>query len=319
MKDSFQKLVELNKKLRKECSWDGSQTIFSYAKHIKEESEEVLEAIEKNDAHELKEELGDVLYNVLFLIEIADEIGLFNGKELLDETHEKMVRRHPHIYENYTEDIDEIWRLYREVKAKEKENKLKIPLKKIINVPTVSECVAMWNEVDLPDNVRRHSIMVTRVAVALAKRLKEKGEKVDVDLVRSATLLHDLDKIITLDNIPEHGKIAKKMLAEKGYGYVGFTAEKHVLQPHIDCFVSIEEKVIYYADKVCKEDKIVTIAERIDYLNKKYPDLMKKMSHAESQIREIEKEILDKAGIKIEDIPALIEADNDDVRNIKID
>ena len=123
MEESFKKLVDLNKKLRKECKWDREQTLHSYAEHILNESQEVLEAIEKNDADELKEELGDVLYNVIFLTEIADEMGLFSGKELLEETHEKIIRRHPHVFVKKTENMDEVWAMYNEVKAKEKEAK----------------------------------------------------------------------------------------------------------------------------------------------------------------------------------------------------
>ncbi len=132
MKESFDKLIKLNKKLRKECQWDREQTIHSYAKHLVEESNEVLEAIEENDADELREELGDVLYGVIFLIEICDEAGLFSGKELLEKAHEKIIRRHPHVFIDKTDDMDKVWDMYNEVKAKEKEAKkdrVKRPIK----------------------------------------------------------------------------------------------------------------------------------------------------------------------------------------------
>ncbi len=123
MEKSFKKLIDLNKKLRKECQWDREQTIHSYAKHLVEEANEVLEAIEENDADELREELGDVLYGVIFLIEICDEAGLFNGKELLEKAHEKIIRRHPHVFIDKTDDMDKVWDMYNAVKAKEKEAK----------------------------------------------------------------------------------------------------------------------------------------------------------------------------------------------------
>jgi len=123
MEKSFKKLTDLNKKFREECVWHREQTLHSFAHKLKEEAGEVLEALEDNDADQLKEELGDLLWDVLFMIRLAEDKKLFDAKSLFDETHEKMIRRNPHLYEKKTDDMDEIWKMYYEVKAKDKEAK----------------------------------------------------------------------------------------------------------------------------------------------------------------------------------------------------
>ncbi|MDD4352117.1 MAG: MazG family protein [Candidatus Gracilibacteria bacterium] len=97
---SFQKLVDLVAELRSEhgCPWDREQTFKSLIPSITEEVEEVVHAIEADDMENLKEELGDVLLNVLLQAQIAKEAGLFEIKDVLAVVSEKIVRRHPHVF-----------------------------------------------------------------------------------------------------------------------------------------------------------------------------------------------------------------------------
>jgi len=118
---SFSKLLELSKKLRKECPWDREQTIKSYYKFILEEAQEFHEAIEKDDLKEAKKELGDLLWNVMFIANIAEDEGLFDLRQILDSAHEKMVRRHPHIFGDAPMDMADIHKKWIEAKKQEKE------------------------------------------------------------------------------------------------------------------------------------------------------------------------------------------------------
>jgi len=97
---SFRELRKTVRHLRSPngCPWDRKQTLETMAKEIISEAEEVKEAVEKCDNENLREELGDVLFNVLAAIEIADEQGLFGAKEVIDEANEKLKRRHPHVF-----------------------------------------------------------------------------------------------------------------------------------------------------------------------------------------------------------------------------
>ncbi len=96
----FQGTVELMKTLRAKegCSWDRSQTHESLRSYLLEESYEVLEAIDNQDWDNLAEELGDVLFQIVFHAEIASEAGRFNINQVIAGINEKMIRRHPHVF-----------------------------------------------------------------------------------------------------------------------------------------------------------------------------------------------------------------------------
>lgn len=96
----FQGTIELMKALRAKegCSWDRSQTHESLRNYLLEESYEVLEAIDNQDWENLAEELGDVLFQIVFHAEIASEAGRFNINQVIAGINEKMIRRHPHVF-----------------------------------------------------------------------------------------------------------------------------------------------------------------------------------------------------------------------------
>ena len=97
----FQKLVELMDLLRSPqgCPWDREQTRETLKPMLVEEAFELLEALDETDADGLCEELGDVLFQILFHSRIAQELGEFDIDDVCCRLHEKMVRRHPHVFE----------------------------------------------------------------------------------------------------------------------------------------------------------------------------------------------------------------------------
>jgi len=98
--DDFQKLVDIMARLRAKggCEWDRAQTHHTLRQYLLEETYEVIDAIHKQDTALLKEELGDLLFQVLFHAQIADEKGEFNIQDVIASIAEKMVRRHPHVF-----------------------------------------------------------------------------------------------------------------------------------------------------------------------------------------------------------------------------
>ncbi len=80
------------------CPWDLRQTSLSIAPHTLDETHEVLDAIESGDIENLKEELGDLLFNIVFHARIAEEQGDFNFDDVVQTIVEKMIRRHPHVF-----------------------------------------------------------------------------------------------------------------------------------------------------------------------------------------------------------------------------
>lgn len=80
------------------CPWDAEQTHSSLAKHLLEETHEVLDAIDSDDPERLRDELGDLLLQVVFHAEMAREAGKFDMDDIARGTVEKLVRRHPHVF-----------------------------------------------------------------------------------------------------------------------------------------------------------------------------------------------------------------------------
>ena len=123
---TFEDLKQIMKTLRAEdgCPWDRAQDHETLKKHLVEECAEVLEAIDSGDTENLCEELGDVLFQVMFHSEIEAERGNFTVDDVVNGICEKMIRRHPHVFgdEEYGSDEQNQAR-WEEIKRQEKEAK----------------------------------------------------------------------------------------------------------------------------------------------------------------------------------------------------
>ena len=97
---TYEQLLDIIAELRSDhgCPWDRAQTHESMIKCLRDECEEVVEAIERKDDENLCEELGDVLLQVLLHAQIAKEEGRFTMTEVVDGLAKKMIRRHPHVF-----------------------------------------------------------------------------------------------------------------------------------------------------------------------------------------------------------------------------
>ena len=98
---SFERLVEIMRRLRAPdgCPWDREQTPASLRPFVLEETYEVLEAIEHGTPQDLCEELGDFVFEAVFLARMHEEAGLFSIGDVVDGIADKLVRRHPHVFE----------------------------------------------------------------------------------------------------------------------------------------------------------------------------------------------------------------------------
>jgi len=96
----FRKLVDIMARLRSEdgCPWDLEQTTHSLKPYLIEEAYEVLDSIEEGDQAKLAEELGDLLFQILFHAQICQEEGRFGIRDVLEKVADKMIRRHPHVF-----------------------------------------------------------------------------------------------------------------------------------------------------------------------------------------------------------------------------
>ncbi|SDK95887.1 XTP/dITP diphosphohydrolase/tetrapyrrole methylase family protein / MazG family protein [Nocardioides sp. YR527] len=113
--------LDLMRLMRERCVWKSSQTHASLAQYLREESDEVLEAIDEADPEHLKEELGDLLLQVYFHAAIAEEAGEFTMDDVIAGLTAKMKRRNPHVFgpeadeavrtgHRYTlEEVEQLW------------------------------------------------------------------------------------------------------------------------------------------------------------------------------------------------------------------
>ena len=123
---TFKKLIETTKQLRSEngCPWDKEQTFDTLKPYIIEEAYEVISALGNNDYKNLKEEVGDLLLQVLFISNIAEEEDAFNIDDVISELNKKLIERHPHVFgEKTAKTSDEAKKIWDEQKKEAKPNR----------------------------------------------------------------------------------------------------------------------------------------------------------------------------------------------------
>ena len=123
--DAVRQLLEIMSRLRDPehgCPWDLRQTYSTIVPYTLEEAYEVADAIQRDDMHELRDELGDLLFQVVFYSQIAMEEGHFDFNQVAQSICEKMLRRHPHVFSDaeYRSD-EELRQAWEHAKAQERE------------------------------------------------------------------------------------------------------------------------------------------------------------------------------------------------------
>lgn len=122
----LEKLIEIMEKLRAKCPWDREQTRESIKPFLIEETYEVIEAIDEGDPQKIKEELGDLLFQIIFQCQIAKERGEFTIDDVMEQIANKMVSRHPHVFGNAeyktAEEVLEQWEERKKKEGKQRES-----------------------------------------------------------------------------------------------------------------------------------------------------------------------------------------------------
>lgn len=122
-KPAIEDLLRVMAKLRspKGCPWDREQDHKTLRRHAIEEVYELIDAIEAGDDHEMAEELGDLLLQVVFHCQMAKERGAFDFEQVTRHLVDKLIRRHPHVFGNTkVKDVDEVWANWEKIKHAEK-------------------------------------------------------------------------------------------------------------------------------------------------------------------------------------------------------
>ena len=153
--NELDKLLNIMSHLRdpdKGCPWDIKQTFKSIAPYTIEEAYEVNQSIQDEDYHELKDELGDLLLQIIFLSQIAKEKHLFKFNDVVKSINKKLIRRHPHIFEKNTniktpDDVKNQWDRIKEQEKKEKTKNINTLSKITKNLPSIIKSQKIQEEV----------------------------------------------------------------------------------------------------------------------------------------------------------------------------
>jgi len=144
-----------------------------------------------------------------------------------------------------------------------------------MNVPSISECLALMDRYAMLDNIREHSCIVARVAEAIGTHLDLPCDTgctpPDMALVRAGALLHDIAKTKCLDGSCEHAEEGMLICQALGYPEIGRIVREHVILKNFspdDCRRGIFNagELVYYADKRVRHDEIVSLDQRLDYI-----------------------------------------------------
>jgi ATP diphosphatase len=161
MLKNTQQLLDIMSRLRNPdggCAWDIKQDFTTLIPYLIEEAYEVVDAIERNDLDDLRAELGDLLLQVVFHSQIANELGLFSFEEVSAGIAEKLIRRHPHVFSDAVFNTDaERHQAWEKAKADERQEKNKTAKPDSVlsgvagNLPALIECEKTQHGFDWPE------------------------------------------------------------------------------------------------------------------------------------------------------------------------
>ncbi len=136
----MEKLLKIMQELRQKCPWDQQQTPESLTRYAIEEAYEVEAAIREGNIDEIRNELGDLLLQVVFQSQMFSEKGAFDFNDVVDAISEKLIRRHPHVFQaDQLKDLssDQVSELWKQIKLQEKKDKSVSRLDEIKHAPAL--------------------------------------------------------------------------------------------------------------------------------------------------------------------------------------
>ncbi len=165
------------------CPWDIEQTFKTISAFTIEEAYEVADAIEREDMHDLKDELGDLLFQVVFHARMAEEQGDFSFDEVIEAISEKLVRRHPHVFaDDVVESHEQLHRAWEQHKRSERQQKQAEP-KSVLDGIASTMPALRWSS-KLQKRAAHHGFDwddVTPVFAKLQEEIEELKAEIDQD------------------------------------------------------------------------------------------------------------------------------------------
>ncbi len=200
--EALDEAIGIMARLRSEdgCPWDREQTFDSIKRHTLEETYEVFDAIERRAWPELKDELGDLLLQVLFYAQMAEEAGYFSIEEVAASLNAKLIRRHPHIFADAeAAAADDVKRTWEAVKRQEKGERTGTYLSEVPrHVPAMMEATKLGSKAarvgfDWPDTA------------GLFTKLEEEAEELREEIAGGGRVEEEFgDLLFTVVNLARH-------------------------------------------------------------------------------------------------------------------
>ena len=213
MLKNTQQLLDIMSRLRNPeggCAWDIKQDFTTLIPYLIEEAYEVVDAIERNDLDDLRKELGDLLLQVVFHSQIANELGLFSFEEVSAGIAEKLIRRHPHVFSDAVFNTDaERHQAWEQAKADERQEKNKTAKPDSLlsgvagNLPALIECEK------IQDRAAQHGFDWPEVSPVFDKVLEELQEvKEALESGDQAHIQEEIgDLLLVTVNLARHLKV----------------------------------------------------------------------------------------------------------------
>ena len=179
-----------------------------------------------------------------------------------------------------------------------------------MGVPTLADAELLLASFELPDGIVTHARGVSRVAAEAARLLEAAGVTVNPHLVEIAALLHDVDKVETRDHGAEHGLMAARWMAERGFAELSEPIASHPILSLLDPsraprgWASVAVAV---ADRRVAQE-FVSIDERIDDLQQRYPDVRTDLEGARAPAHAMQGELAAAAGLADDELEARLAA-----------
>lgn len=140
-----------------------------------------------------------------------------------------------------------------------------------MNIPSQNDCFQLMCDMQMPEHIVAHSIQVCQVAMCLVDHLESEGIHLDGQLVQAAGLLHDITKTRSFESAENHALTGGQELTHLGYPEIGHLVRQHVrLDDYTDPTNLSEAVIINYADKRVLHDRIVSLDERMRYIQERY-------------------------------------------------
>lgn len=169
----MEKLLNIMQQLREECPWDREQTPETLTQYAIEEAYEVEEAVRSGQVNDVRDELGDLLLQVVFQAQMYSEQGVFDFHDVVEAICQKLIRRHPHVFEKEKfktltpEDVSALWQ---QIKQQEKQGKVQSRLDEVKHAP------ALMQAENIQKNVAKIGFDFSDAAEAYGKVKEELAE-----------------------------------------------------------------------------------------------------------------------------------------------